>query len=182
MRKPLACLFLALAGTASAQFTVTNVSNAGSRFPASSNFSGIAQGAVFIVSARGVGPADIQQASFPLPTTDGLAGVTIQATVEGVTVDAIMVYVAPNEVAAILPSSTPIGTGTIRVTSNNGIATAPLKVVAAAFGIFTRVGLGGLAAAFNVSSDDGSTSQNSTDQSVKPGQDMLIKARAWERS
>ena len=111
-------LCLASAGLASAQITITNVSNAGSRLPASSTSSGIAQGALFVVAARGIGPADIQQASFPLPTTDGLAGVTIQVSVGGATLDAIMVYVAPDEVAAILPSLTPIGTGTIKVTSN----------------------------------------------------------------
>jgi len=51
------------------------------------------------------------------------AGVTIQVSVGGATLDAIMVYVAPDEVAAILPSLTPIGTGTIKVTSNGVSAT-----------------------------------------------------------
>jgi uncharacterized protein (TIGR03437 family) len=170
----LLALFLILTGIASAQLTITNVTNAGNRFTATSNFRGIAQGAVFLVTAKGIGPADVQQASFPLPTADGLAGVSIQATVEGVTVDAPMVYVAANEAAAILPSSTPIGTGTIRVTSNSGIATAAIKVVASAFGIFTRPGFSGLANAFNVSPDDGSTSPNTTDQTAKPGQDVVI--------
>ncbi len=86
-------LFLASAGLASAQITITNVSYAGSRLPASSTSSGIAQGALFVVAARGIGPADIQQATFPLPTTDGLAGVTMQVSVGGATLDAIMVYV-----------------------------------------------------------------------------------------
>jgi len=104
--------FLLLAGTASAQITITNVTNAASRLPRSSLFAGVAQGALFVVSGRGVGPADFQQATFPLPTTAGLAGVTIQASVGGAIVDGIMVYVPPNEVAAILPSSTPIGNGT----------------------------------------------------------------------
>ena len=168
-------LCLASAGLASAQITITNVSNAGSRLPASSTSSGIAQGALFVVAARGIGPADIQQASFPLPTTDGLAGVTIQVSVGGATLDAIMVYVAPDEVAAILPSLTPIGTGTIKVTSNGVSATAPIKVVAAAFGIFTQLqGHVGTAVAFNVSADDGSAAPNSNAQSAQPGQDVLI--------
>src|SRR2546421_986608 len=102
-RRTIVLLFLLLAGTASAQLTITNVVNAGSRSP------NIAQGALFVVSARGIGPAEIQQASFPLPTVEGLAGVTIQAIVGGATVDAIMVYIAPNEAAAILPSQTPSG-------------------------------------------------------------------------
>src|SRR5205809_5786301 len=105
-------VFLFLAGTASAQFTITGVVNAGSRLPRTSTSSGIAQGSLFVVSGRGIGPADFLQANFPLPTTAGLGGVTIQAAVEGATVDAIMVYVAPNEVAALLPSQTPIRTGT----------------------------------------------------------------------
>src|SRR5689334_7167088 len=134
----LMCALVFICGNAAAQFTITGVVNAGSRLPSSSTSSGIAQGALFVVSARGIGPADFLQASYPLPTTDGLGGVTIQATVGGVTVDAIMVYVAPNEVAAILPSRTPIGTGTIRVTSNGATATAAIKVVVAAFGIFTQ--------------------------------------------
>src|SRR5262249_53143896 len=76
---------------------------------------------------------------------------------------------------AILPSMTPIGTGTIKVTSNGVTATAPIKVVAAAFGIFTvRAGFPGPAVAFKVSADDGSTTQIIGDQSAQPGQDVLI--------
>jgi uncharacterized protein (TIGR03437 family) len=169
------CAFLLLSGTAAAQFTITGVVNAGSRLPGTSTSSGIAQGALFVVSARGIGPADFLQASFPLPTTEGLGGVTIQATVGGVTVDAIMVYVAPNEVAAILPSRTPIGTGTVRVSSNGATATAPIKVVAAAFGIFTqRYGFLGPAVSFNVSPEDGSMAPNTFAESARPGQDVVI--------
>jgi uncharacterized protein (TIGR03437 family) len=168
--------FLLLAATAAAQMTITNVTNAGSRLPRNSLLAGIAQGALFVVSGRGVGPAEFQQATFPLPTTAGLAGVTIQVSVGGAIVDGIMVYVAPNEVAAILPSSTPIGTGTVTVNNNGATATAPITVVASAFGIFTRnYGFGaGPAVAFNVSPDDGSAAPNSDKQSTQPGQDVLI--------
>jgi uncharacterized protein (TIGR03437 family) len=167
--------FLLLAGTAAAQLTITSVTNAGSRLGATSPSTGIAQGAVFVVAARAVGPAELLQASFPLPTTEGLGGVTIQATVGGATVDCIMVYVAPNEVAAILPSQTPLGTGTITVTRNGVSATAPIKVVASAFGIFTqRLGFAGPALAFNVSPDDGSIAPNTGQQSAQAGQDVVI--------
>src|SRR6266849_2958452 len=104
-----------MAGTATAQFTITNVTNAGSRLPRNALSAGVAQGALFVVSGRGIGPAEFQQATFPLPTTDGLAGVTVQASVGGAIVDGIMVYVASTEVAAILPSLTPLGTGTVTV-------------------------------------------------------------------
>ena len=158
------------AATASAQFTISNVVNAASR-----QSGGIAQGSLFAVSGKGVGPADIEQASFPLPTTAGLGGVSIQVAVGGQTVDAIMVYVKPNEVGAILPSATPVGTGTLTVNNSGVTATKPITVVAAAFGIFTQnYGFAsGLAVAFNVNAD-GSTTPNSTTQSVQPSQDILI--------
>jgi uncharacterized protein (TIGR03437 family) len=169
-------LLLASAGLASAQITITNVTNAGSRLPRTSPFGGVAQGALFVVTGRGVGPADFQQATFPLPTTAGLGGVTVQASVGGAIVDGIMVYVSSTEVAAILPSSTPLGTGTVTVNNNGATATAPITVVASAFGIFTlNYGFGaGIAAAFNVSPDDGSASPNGAKQSLQPGQDVLI--------
>src|SRR4029450_5281562 len=106
--------------------TVPNATLAPTTLPRSFSSAGIAQGALFVVSGRGIGPAEFQQATFPLPTTAGLAGVTIQASVGGAIVDGIMVYVAPNEVAAILPSSTPIGTGTVTVNNNGATATAPI--------------------------------------------------------
>src|SRR6266704_909692 len=170
-------LFLACAGFAAAQVTIGSVMNAGSRV-ASGQFYGIAQGSLFAINGKGVGPDQFQQATFPLPTTDGLGGVTVQASVGGATVDCIMVYVAPNEVGAIMPSNTPLGTGTVTVTVNNNGVTAskPITVVAAAFGIFTRnYGFGaGPAVAFNVSPDDGSVAPNSDMQSTQPGQDVLI--------
>jgi uncharacterized protein (TIGR03437 family) len=175
LAKYFVCAFLVMTGTASAQIAITDVINAASRLPKSSGSSGIAQGAIFAVTGRGLGPADFQQAAFPLPTTDGLGGVTVQASVGGATVDCIMVYVLPNQVAAILPSLTPIGTGTIRVNNNGATATAPINVVAAAFGIFTRnYGFGaGPAVAFNIAAD-GTSTPNSDTQSAQPGQDVLI--------
>ena len=74
---------------------------------------GIAQGSIFIVFGQNLGPAKIVQvSSFPLPTSQGLAGTSIKVTVSGTTVDAIMLYTLASQVAAVLPSNTPIGTGT----------------------------------------------------------------------
>jgi uncharacterized protein (TIGR03437 family) len=161
-------LFL-LAGSTFAQFTIASVVNAASRQPTN-----IAQGALFAVTGKGVG-VEAQQATFPLPTTDGLGGVTIQAAVAGAVVDCIMVYVKPNEVGAILPSGTPLGDGTITVNNNGVSASKAITVVAAEFGIFTTnfPVPAGAAVAFNVN-DDASTTPNTTTQSVKPGQDILI--------
>jgi uncharacterized protein (TIGR03437 family) len=165
---------LLLSGTANAAFTITDVVNAGSRIPSKSSSGGIAQGAVFIASGKGIGPDQLQQASFPLPTTDGLGGVAIQISASGQMIDAIMVYVAPNEVAAILPSSTPIGPATITVNNNGDTASRDINVVAAAFGIFSVTNNGARTAlAFNANAD-GSTTPNNILQSVQPGQDVLI--------
>ena len=142
---------LLLAGSASGQFTITNVFNAASRQVGG----GIAQGALFAVQGQGIGTSDIEQATFPLPTTAGLGGVTMQVAISGSVVDCIMVYTKPNEVGAILPSSTPLGTGTVTVNNNGVSASKAINVVAAAFGVFTQsYGFGdGLAAAFNVNGD-----------------------------
>jgi hypothetical protein len=155
--------------------TITDVVNAGSRIASASASGGIPQGAVFIVSARGIGPATVQQAAFPLPTADGLAGVTMQIASQGAVIDAIMVYVAPNEAAAILPSMTPLGQATLTVNRDGIWATKSINVIAAAFGTFVQVGTGGqgTAVAFNVN-DDGSTAPNSRSASVQPGHDILI--------
>src|SRR5450432_3846199 len=97
-------VFLGFTGFAAAQVTIGSVANAGSRLPSTSPFYGIAQGAIFSITGKGLGPDPLQQATFPLPTTDGLAGVTVQASVGGATVDCILVYVSSTEVGAILPS------------------------------------------------------------------------------
>jgi uncharacterized protein (TIGR03437 family) len=170
-----AFLFLASAGFATAQVTIGAVVNAGSRIQSTSSFYGIAQGALFAITGKGLGPDTLQQATFPLPTTDGLGGVTVQASVGGATVDCIMVYVSGTQVGAILPSGTPLGTGTITLNNNGVTASRPITVVAAAFGIFTQTPNSGAAQAlaFNVNSD-GSTALNTAMQSVQPEQDVLL--------
>ena len=155
---------------AMAQFTITDVVNAGSRLASGRQSSGIAQGAIFVASGRGVG-TDFQQATFPLPTTDGLAGVNIQVISGDQVYDAPMVYVAPNEVAAIMPSAVPLGPATVKVTNNGVSATRAMNVVAAAFGIFT--GSLAQAVAFNVNGD-GSFAPNGSTQTVAAGQDVLL--------
>ena len=171
-----AFVFLTAACVAPAQVTIGTVVNAASRIQSTSPFYGIAQGSLFAITGTGLGPDQLQQASFPLPTTDGLAGVTVQASVAGTLVDCIMVYVSTTEVGAILPSSTPLGSGTLTLNNNGATASEPIKVVATAFGVFRHnsADRAGQALAFNVSPDDGSTSPNSTVESVMPGQDVLI--------
>ncbi|HYL38263.1 MAG TPA: hypothetical protein VEV17_20265 [Bryobacteraceae bacterium] len=175
------CVTMLSLATAAAQPAITDVVNAGSRIPSGYPSYGIAQGALFVMVGTGLGPDQLVQASFPLPTTDGLAGVTVQINVGAATTNGIMVYVVGNEVAAILPSSTPTGTGTVTVNNNGDTATAPITVVSSAFGAFTTAygpGLEGVsplvpAAAFNVAGD-GSLTLNSFSQPAQNGQPVLI--------
>src|SRR6202167_4586696 len=107
-------LSLGYAATLAAAPAIVGVYNAASWIPVSLPNSGVAQGAIFTVTGTGLGPATLQQVqSYPLPTTQGLAGTTIQVTVGTVTENCIMVYTSAAQVAAILPSATPVGTGTL---------------------------------------------------------------------
>jgi uncharacterized protein (TIGR03437 family) len=94
----------------------TGVYNAANWAPSALPNSGIAQGAIFTVTGAGLGPATLLQAqSYPLPTTQGLGGTTVQVMVGTVTETCIMVYTLATQVAAILPSATPIRTGMLTV-------------------------------------------------------------------
>lgn len=131
-------LALACAATLAAAPSINGVINAASWLPTSLPNSGISQGAMFIVSGSGLGPSTLQSApnSFPLPTTEGLAGTIVKATVAGVTETCIMLYTYTGQVAAILPSATPKGTGTLTLSYQGESNTFPIQVVAASFGTF----------------------------------------------
>jgi uncharacterized protein (TIGR03437 family) len=85
-------------------------------FPGSLTY-GTAQGSIFIVYGSAMGPsAIVVGTTLPLQTT--LSGTSIQVTVGGTTVNALMVYTLESQLAAVLPSNTPVGTGTLTVTYN----------------------------------------------------------------
>ncbi len=74
---------------------------------------------MFAIFGLRMGPDEIVIVdAFPLSTE--LAGTSVQATVGGVTVDCFMVFTLAGQVAAILPSDTPVGDGTITLTYNPG--------------------------------------------------------------
>jgi uncharacterized protein (TIGR03437 family) len=148
--------------------TIYDVVNYGSRIGSGLPGAGIAQGALFAVVGANLGPAQPVQATFPLPTTDGLGGVTITiAASDGSTINGIMVYATLNEVDAILPSSTALGAATVTVNNGGTTASFPFNVVQTAFGIFTGAGV------YNVN-PDGSTTLNAPGQSAQPEQTILI--------
>jgi uncharacterized protein (TIGR03437 family) len=99
----------------------------------------------------------------------------VKVTVGGTTVDAFMYYASATQVAAILPSNTPSGTGTVTVTYNGVTsATAPIRVVDASFGIFSlnQGGTGpGVFSNVNSATD---LPVNTLTNSAKPGQTVII--------
>jgi uncharacterized protein (TIGR03437 family) len=100
--------------------------------------SGIAQGSIVTISGTGLGPATATAAPgvFPLPTT--LAGTTVVITARGAASNAVILYTSDRQVAAILPSTIPVGTAKVTVTFNSETsASATIQVVTSAFGVFT---------------------------------------------
>jgi uncharacterized protein (TIGR03437 family) len=123
--------------------SISGVTNAAGTLPPGLPNSGVAQGAIFAVYGAGLGPSTLQKApSFPLPTTQGLAGTTVSVTVDGATETCIMIYTSATQVAGVLPSATPVGTGTLTVTYQGASASIAIQVLAAGFGIATLNGSG----------------------------------------
>jgi len=108
----------------------------------------IAQGSITIV--KGLELSDRStglQSTYPLPKI--LEGVTVEVTVGGTTTTCILYYVLPQQLAFIVPSNTPVGTGTLKITNNGKVGTAPITVARTGFGILTLNGAGtGPAGAF----------------------------------
>ena len=128
---------MAVAGCVMAQNPAPNsVQNPASNIlPGLPNF-GIAQGSIFVVYGSNLGPAAISVApSLPLPAA--LSGTSIQVTAGGTTVTAPMVYTLNTQIAAVLPSNTPTGSGTLTVKYNGGSGSTPITVVKSNFGIST---------------------------------------------
>ncbi len=138
----LAVLSLAFAALAAAQPTILGLQNNYSYLlPGTPNYA-FAQGGILIIYGQGMAPAAAISNAFP--TLDrNLAGVSIKITVNGVTTEAVPYYVSGGQIAAILPSATPVGSGTITVAYNGATsAPFPIQVVQGAFGLLTMSGNG----------------------------------------
>lgn len=124
-----------------AQPTVTAILNNASYIRPGLPGTGIAQGSIFAVFGTGMGPAALTQSGFPLQTE--LAGTSIRISIGGTEVSAFMVFTSAGQLAAILPSNTPVGNGLARVTFNGQpSAQFPITVVRNALGLFTLNGAG----------------------------------------
>ena len=97
---------------------------------------GIAPGALFIVTgaalASNATPVLQSSASPGIPTT--LNGTSLSVTVNGVTTNPGLYYTSAGQLAAVLPSNTPLGSGTLTVTTAGGSSQIPIQVVQSALG------------------------------------------------
>jgi uncharacterized protein (TIGR03437 family) len=101
---------------------------------------GIAPGSIFVIFGTGLSintPPVLQSSASPgLQTT--LNQTSVSVTVNGTTVSPFLYYTSATQVAAVLPSTTPVGNGTITVTyAGQPSAPAPIQVVANAPGLLT---------------------------------------------
>lgn len=109
----------------------------------------IAQGSLFAVFGATLGPPTLVQASaFPLLSI--LSGTSVTVTSGSTTLNCPMIYTSEGQVAAILPSNTPIGPASVTVayygvTSPYGFSSTQVTVAESSVGIFTitESGLGG---------------------------------------
>jgi uncharacterized protein (TIGR03437 family) len=99
--------------------------------------SGIAQGSIFTIFGSGVGPNALVTLG-PLPLKTSLGGTSVTVTVGGQTVKAYILAAVSYQVNALLPSTTPTGSGTVTVTYNNQTsAPEPVQIVSASFATYT---------------------------------------------
>ena len=136
-------------GGATGPPAVTAIQNNSSGISAGFPSYGIAPSSLFVVIGTGLanpGTPELQDSTRAggIPLT--LNGASISVTVNGVTTHPGIYYTSPTQIAAVLPTSTPVGTGTLTVTYN-GVASnsATMVVVPAALGINTYDGNSGVA-------------------------------------
>lgn len=128
----------------------------------------IAQGSLFVIFGYSLGPATLAEvSSFPLPNV--LAGTSVTVTSGSTTLNCPMIYTSSGQVAAILPSNTPLGEAAVNV-SYLGVQGYPsyqsITVVQSSVGIFTTTSNGLGAGIFTAL--DGTLKTYAT--SAKPGE------------
>ncbi len=100
----------------------------------------LAQGSLFVVFGSYLGPGNlVAVSSFPLPNM--LSGTSVTVTSGSTTLNCPMIYTSTGQVAAILPSNTPVGPATVTVAYNgitsNSYSPAQVTVAKSSVGVFT---------------------------------------------
>jgi len=113
---------------------------------------GIARGSIFDIFGT-----DLASVTTPLqnpPLQTNLSGVSISVTVNGNTTAPLIYFLSPTQIAAILPSATPAGDGTLTVTTGAGTSTPfAIHVVESAFGLLTNNNGSGPVAGYNANNN-----------------------------
>lgn len=140
---------------------------------ASYDSTGIAQGSMFVIFGEEMGPATLTGAP-TLPLPNDLAGTSVTVTAGSTTLQCPLFYVSFGQIAAVLPSTTPLGVAHVGVKYNSFSSgpAVPINVVASSIGIFTisSTGIGP-----GIFTDGLNASLKTNGNSAKPG-DILI---AW---
>jgi uncharacterized protein (TIGR03437 family) len=116
---------------------VTSVVNSASNAVNGLPNAGVAPGSILVAYGTKLGPATLVTApGYPWPET--LSGTSAQITIGGVTTKLLFYYTSATQIAGLLPSSTPVGTGTITVTYNGQTGgPSPITVQPNNFGVYT---------------------------------------------
>jgi uncharacterized protein (TIGR03437 family) len=155
---------------------ITSVVNNYSFIPTGFPNSGIAPGSLFTIFGTDMANAPSGTVSLESSASPGipksLAGATLSVTVGGTAVTPAMYFATPTQIAAVLPSGTPTGPGTLTVTYNNTASNAfSIQVVPYALGLDTYFGTGnGLITATNSSTG----AVYSYTNSAKPGETIVL--------
>jgi len=136
----------------------------------------IAQGSLFVVFGYFPGPATLVQAS-SLPLPNVLSGISMTVKSGSTVLNCPMIYASTDQVAAILPSSTPVGPVAVTVAYNGktdpyGYSTTQVTVAKTSLGIFTTNSRGMGDGIFTAL--DGSVKTFAT--SAKPGEIVTVWA------
>ena len=111
----------------------------------------LAPGSIITVTGLNLGPDQLVSASgYPLPTN--LAGTSAEVALDGVAISLPILFASARQVAAVLPSRTPMGKASLAISFNGQSSVRQqFSIARAQFGIFTASSSGrGPAAAHNV--------------------------------
>jgi uncharacterized protein (TIGR03437 family) len=168
----LTALALTIPTTAMAQPVINAVlNNFSGTLPGLPNY-GIAPASLFVIYGSGMCDqaslvTQSSSAKGGLPTT--LNHMTLSVTINNITTTPAIYYAIPTQVAAVLPSTTPVGTGVIKVNYNGQITSAPIQVTKTAFGMLTQDAGGGPVTATDLEYKDFSPTA-----SAAPGQTIVL--------
>ncbi|HTS51013.1 MAG TPA: hypothetical protein VMH05_23870 [Bryobacteraceae bacterium] len=154
--------------------TITGVLNNYSFTPPGFPNSGIAQGALFIIQGTGLADANAQavlQSSASPGLPDTLNGASVKVTVNGTTTTPVFYYAIATQLALVLPSSTPVGTGQVTATYKGQSASFPIQVVKTAMGFDAYYGTG---AGLGVATDNTTGALFNYTNSIPPGTTVVL--------